>query len=425
MPLTAKKSALVAKPITAKAVVKAIKKPKFGVGSSGNYDKMKDKIANESTQALTKYEEYIIKEGINLAMILPGMESTNEEYLVTKNTHGFTNSGCCRASKSDRFETCPKCDYWFKNRSSKEEKERGVKRPADAISPSTKGLCQIIDFTWAVEHEKVKDGDRIVEKPITTEIDPERINERPCFLDETVFDATKDKCKNCPALRSCFQGPQYLLLSGERTKEVIIELDRVAAKKIAKINGKDVELKGNIPYAWWLLNPVAAKGDEESIKKAKTIARMVSFPFVITKTVDPKLDKMKGTRYKVSFARESFLIPAKFQKRALDRARDMGEYRKPITREQATAELKIWLDQSVTKPACFNNADVKDSDECIGKDGCQSYRECCLGGKKNVQPTENKKKGSGTTSKQERSTSTVMDDEDDSEVSDLMAHLKG
>jgi hypothetical protein len=388
----------------------------------GDFDGMQERVENESTQSLQKYEEYIIKDGINLGVILPGMTSTDGHPIVTKTTHGFMNSGCCRSTKSDRFETCPKCDYWFKNRSSKEEKDRGVKRHADDISPSTKSLLQYVDFTWAVEHERVKDGDKIVEKPITTEIDPERIKERPCFLDETALDSTSEKCKNCPALRSCFQGPQYLLLSGERTKEVMIELGRIAAKKKIKINGKEVSLKGNISLAWWLLNPIAAKGDEESLKKAKEIARMVSYPFIVTKTVDPKLDKMKGTRYKVSFAREPFIIPAKFQKRALDRARDMGEYRKPISREQAAKELKAWLEQSVTKPACFDNSDIKDSDECMGKDGCAAYRDCCVKNTNKSNEKKDDKKGSGSESKQKRSTAMIME-EDDDEVSDLMKHL--
>jgi len=202
----------------------------------------------------------------------------------------------------------------------------------------------------------------------------------------------------------------------------MIELGRIAVKKKVKINGKEISLKGNISLAWWLLNPVAAKGDEESLKKAKEIARMVSYPFIVTKTKDPKLDKMKGTRYKVSFAREPFIIPAKFQKRAPDRARDMGEYRQPISREQATKELKAWLEQSVTKPSCFDNADIKDSDECMGKDGCASYRDCCVKNANKNSEKKDDKKGSGSESKQKRSTNMIMEDDDD-DVSDLMAHL--
>lgn len=419
------KNTTIAKKADKKTEEKPKTKPKFVV--VGSYDKMREKVENESTQSLTKYEEYIIKEGINFCMILPGMESTDCDPIVTKTTHGFTNSGCCRATKSDRFEACPKCDHWFKNRSSKEEKDRGVKRPADSISPSTKSLCQVIDLTWALEHDSVRDGDKIIEKPSGTEIDMERLNARPCFLNEEEFDATKEKCKNCPALRSCFQGPQFLLMSGERTKEIMIELGRIATKKKTTIAGKEVSLKGNISLAWWLLNPIAAKGGEENIKKAKEIARMVSFPFIITKTVDPKLDKMKGTRYKVSFARDSFLIPARFQQRALDRARDMGEYRQPITVQQATKELKLWLEQATSKPACFDNSDIKDSDECIGKDGCQSYRNCCASKKdgKASDSTSDKKKGTGGESKQKKSTAAIMDDESDEEVGSLMAHLSG
>jgi len=424
--LAPKKTATVPSKPAAAPEAPAADKPKAKIkfGAIGNHAKMRDKVETESTQALVKYLEFIVKEGINVGMVLPGMESTDDDPFVTKMTHGYTNSGCTRVTKGDRFETCPKCDYWFKNRSTQDEFKRGIKRPADAQSPSTKGLCQWVDFTWACEHESVKDGDKIVEKPISTVIDPDRIRERPCFLDEAVFDAGAEKCKNCPAFKSCYQGPQFVLFSSKLTKGILNELDQVATKKKAIIGGKEVPLKGNISLAWWLLNPVAAKGDEESIKKAKEIAKLVSFPMVITKTVDAKLDKMKGTAYTVKFAREPFIIPAKFQKRALDRARDLGEYRQPITKDHATKELKIWLDQSITKPGCFDNADVKDSDECIGKDGCAAYKTCCAGGKKNDAKKDADKKGSGTESKQQRSTTAILDD-DDEDVGLLMQHLTG
>ena len=384
-----------------------------------NYDNMVQTLDDENTNALVKYEGFLADDGDNLLLVMPGTEETNGDIMKTRITHGFPGSSCVRVSRSDRWEECPKCQWWGDNRSTKEERDRKEpKKLADDYYPSTRGNIQVIDITWAAEHKKVKKGGEIIERIKSTEIDIDRIKKCSCFMDESKLNPESEKCKNCIAFKSCFQGPQFLALSSKRITDFNRELGRLGGSKSVKVGNSKVALKGNIALSWWtmLLDATGKKG-KEAIKAVRAIAQKVSFPLIYTKKVNPDLPKEFGTEYAISFSRSEFIIPATWQERTFARSRSLAEYCKPIVAKQAQAELKAWLKSKQgsddDKPECYNDVDIKDGVDC-DEEACSHYESCC---KKTIKKNDKNKKPKGKT-KQTKATKDITIDDDDFSLMD-------
>jgi len=368
--------------------------------------------SEESTGELKQYESFIAQTGDNVLMILPGRSSTEGKTMVFRIFHGMEGR-CARKTKEDRFEKCAVCDYWFNNFTRKAELEAG--KPPHACQrwrPQDKGVVNVIDMTWACEHRRIRKGSEVIERLKSEKIDYRRLRKRPCFLDKDEFDKDSDKCKACPAFKSCFQGPQKLALSMPRAQELLTEQNRIGSNKKVTVNGSKVPMRGNISLAWHIIHG------------KKKLAEKVAFPLIYNKTVDPKLPKQFGTKYKVTFSREALVLPLEWQKRALMRAGDLAEYHTAISFKESKQALKVLknsADEEDGKPDCFDDASEKDGEHCDGE-GCPHYDECAIdGGKKK----KKKKKKKGKKTKQDSAIEDMSDiDDDDDDVDSIIAKMK-
>lgn len=355
-------------------------------------------------QELVLYEAFLARVGDNVLMILPGTSKTKSNIAISRIIHGL-NEPCAREKRADRFENCPRCSYWYENRTKREKgsKENIPSTPADRQKPKDVKIVQVLNITPFCEHKKIKTSDGFVEKLDSTEIDPKRVRKRPCFLDKETFDPESEKCKGCFAKYACFQGPQFLSMSKPRAKEMFTELKRFGGKKSVTINGKDIPIRGNVSLAW-------------SILHGKTkIAERVAFPMIFSKVVDADKPKEFGTSYKVTFSRSAFVLPDDWQKRALKRARDITEYLKPISKKECATLLEAALKKETEsdKPECFNDDEIKDTKRCSGED-CAYYDECCT----------KKEKKSKKKSKQAQAVEDLSDDDDEEDADAIIAKMK-
>jgi hypothetical protein len=370
---------------------------------------------SEEGGELIKYEAFLATKagGDNVLFIMPGMKSSKNKTIVRRIIHGMSGA-CARVKKADRFEQCAECSYWFEHRTTKAQREAGAEeKPVDNLRPKDIGIVQIINLTWACEHKKVRnDKKEIVEVLKSSDIDMDRVKAKPCFLDLKVLNPEGDKCKNCPALYSCFQGPQFLLLSKPRVDELLTEQKRIGGNKIFKINDQKIKMRGNISMAWSVLH-----GN-------KKVAELVSYPMIYTKTIDPKLEKRYGTKYNITFSRDKFLLSETWQKRALARARDLGTFLAPISKGDAKKALMLFLKEvkDSDKPECFDDKEIKDTEHCNGE-GCSYYEKCCVD--KESKDNDKKKKNSKKKTKQEKAVEEMsdVDDDDTSEVDATIARM--
>ena len=416
-----------------KTIKKKIKKQSADTGlafavTGFDFHGQEDSYNKENEQELRLFDEAIPQEGDNVFMVLPGTQETKGNMLVTKRGHGFKCEGCSSATRNDIWQgSCPSCTYWRDNRTSKDDKARGLSHPADNLYAVTRGYVQIVNLTPFVEHESVRDGDKVVEKPVSDEIDMSRVKQKPCFLNTDELKPETKKCKECFAFYSCFQGPQFLGLSGDRVKEMMHDQAKLGGAKVrkghVKIGGKKISLKGNIALAWWTLTARAMNAaSKEELKKARGIAAKIGFPLVYTKTVDPNKDKRYGTKYSVGFSNSTFVMPATWQDWALKRARNIVEFCRPLSHKEASEYFANWKASNSGKPACFNDADLKDGESCLGDD-CKYYDECAVKANKESSKKSGSSKKIGSKKKTKQSQVDDMMDDDDGDE-DLIAKLK-
>ena len=396
---------------------------------STDVDKMSDD-ANNVDNSLVKNDIAFIVEGENVFLVLPGTAETNGDTMVDRMLHdNYDLTPCARKNNTERFEKCYGCDEQFKHRTPKSEKVEGEdsKNPYDGYYMRHRGISGVANITPFCEHEVSRDKKtkNMVERVSSSNIDPDRVEQCPCFMDESVFKQDSKKCKNCIAYYSCFQGPQFISFANKTAIELLDKQKRLGDKKFITLGGKKIKLRGNISLAWWLLY----KKVED---KPKSIAKHISFPLIVTKKKDPKLPAKFGVSYSYDFSRQSFIIPEKWQMNILKRAKNLADFRTTCTYEESKTYLEEYLKKaeqwgkkdaagsSGGKPKCFDKKKVKDGEDCTGP-GCPVYDDCCKG-KKKSKKDKDKKNTNKKKTKQDEAMDRIGDEDDEDD--DIIARLK-